>query len=663
MAENRELALVLKLVADQFQNELKNSQGALSSFNSFIKDWRTQLAAAGTALFAVAKSAANYGDELFKTSQKVGIQVEALAGLQYAARLADVDTQQLQKGLQALSRAMVDSAQGTGEGKEAFARIGLSATDATGKLRPMQDVLLDMADVFSQSADGAGKTEVAMKLLGKSGVELIPLLNSGKAGIQQLMAEAERLGLVISTKDAAAAEEFNDALTRLDAQAKGFALSLGNSVIPLLSEFMHTMQDLTGGPIGKLFKLEIQGLASIFTLLGHAVKETALEVEIFFKKIGKSDAVKKFYDDVLAESRKALDRDTDKRLHGIFQDQLGKQGGREVHLGVSRPGIATGGGTADVGKEQERLGKALLEIYLSQNRALEIRNRLLSEAEDAAIQEGLGRRIVRDTQELLEEQADDGAIQEGLGRRIVRETQLLQIGREQEQLGRQIVQQTQAQLAIDAQRQAASMTFFDQWQAGLQKYLQDTQSGFGFAADLARRTAQMMEGAFRTFFFDLMDNKIKSLKDLFSSFANFAKQIIAQVLAQLATMMVLKGLTGGFGGFGLGGLSGLLGGGGFGAAKFAEGGPVLGAGNRDSVRAMLTPGEGVLNRKGMQALAQLNSGSAASGGSGPTNITINMHNSGRTDQPAVNFRRQMHGMVMDIIWRDPDFRQMLGGRG
>ena len=56
MSENRELALVLKLVADQFQSELKKSQGALAGFNSFIKDWKTQLSAISGVLVAVAKS-------------------------------------------------------------------------------------------------------------------------------------------------------------------------------------------------------------------------------------------------------------------------------------------------------------------------------------------------------------------------------------------------------------------------------------------------------------------------------------------------------------------------------------------------------------------------------------------------------------------------------
>lgn len=64
MAENRELALVLKkLVADDFQKELKSSQGALSSFNTFIKDWRTQLWNEGLRIAAAGEEGADMRGE------------------------------------------------------------------------------------------------------------------------------------------------------------------------------------------------------------------------------------------------------------------------------------------------------------------------------------------------------------------------------------------------------------------------------------------------------------------------------------------------------------------------------------------------------------------------------------------------------------------------
>ena len=134
-------------------------------------------------------------------------------------------------------------------------------------------------------------------------------------------------------------------------------------------------------------------------------------------------------------------------------------------------------------------------------------------------------------------------------------------------------------------------------------------------------------------------------------------------------MMAMKALTGAFsGGVGLGGLfggGGLAMGGGadagglLGGLKFASGGPVLGAGNSDTVRAMLTPGEGVLNRRGMEALAQLNSGAVPS--TREPDIYVNIHNPGRSDAPSVNYRRELKGMMIDIFYSDADFRRGMAG--
>src|SRR5439155_1369453 len=80
------------------------------------------------------------------------------------------------------------------------------------------------------------------------------------------------------------------------------------------------------------------------------------------------------------------------------------------------------------------------------------------------------------------------------------------------------------------------------WRIGLNKYINDNGSMLGLAVDLSRRTAQLMETGFRTFFFDVMEGPVKSFKDLLNSVLDFVKQIVAQVAAQCATVRILKGL-------------------------------------------------------------------------------------------------------------------------
>lgn len=93
---------------------------------------------------------------------------------------------------------------------------------------------------------------------------------------------------------------------------------------------------------------------------------------------------------------------------------------------------------------------------------------------------------------------------------------------------------------------AASSDVASGWARGMQRYIKDTQSGFGMAQDMARRTAQMMEQSFQRFFFDAMDGRIQSFKDVMKSLLDFTKQIMSQIMAQLVTQTVLKGIMGGF---------------------------------------------------------------------------------------------------------------------
>ena len=400
MAENRELALVLKLVADQFQSELKKSGGALGEFNKFISDWKVQLTAAGTALFAIAKSTANYGEELLKTSQKIGIKVEALAGLQHAANLADLSNESLSTGLKKLSVNMVDAARQTGDGEALFRRLGVSATDATGQLRPTEQVLLDLADVFANSKDGAGKAEVAVKLFGKAGLDLIPFLNQGKVGIKELMAEAERLGLVLSQQDAEAANKFNDELKKLQAATKGLTLEVGTGLIPYLTEALKLFTEMI--PKAKGLGDELSTFSKSMSYNFTQTRQGQIAMDIFtslglgHRKGEERTPREQFWNDLTGIPAPGSGARADKPSGEMFGPPAPK-------------------GEIAVLADQEKLGKALLEIYLANNRAIDIRNKLAAEGAD-------GYRHLLEFQ--IQEEKNEEDRQERLGRNIVQQTSL-----------------------------------------------------------------------------------------------------------------------------------------------------------------------------------------------------------------------------------------------
>jgi len=195
------------------------------------------IAAAGVGITALVLPVANTADELANLAQKTGVSVEALSALTYVAQMSDTDLQGLVKGLQRLSVAMFDTQVQGEEGSAALKALGVSAVDASGQIRPTEQVLLDLADQFANMPDGADKAALAIKLFGKEGMSLIPLLNQGRAGITALMEEAERFGLVINSQTAQAAELLNDNLDRLRGMLEGVQRQIGAAVIPVLADF------------------------------------------------------------------------------------------------------------------------------------------------------------------------------------------------------------------------------------------------------------------------------------------------------------------------------------------------------------------------------------------------------------------------------------------
>jgi hypothetical protein len=242
------LRVDLGLNSAQFTAGLKKAESGLASFGrtaaASLQVVAVAAIAAGTAMGFAVKHAIDHADALSKSAQKAGVTVEALSRLEFAAKLSDISLEGLTGGLQKLSKAMADATiTKTSTAATAFKALGINITDASGKLRSSTAVLGEIADRFSRLEDGSTKTALAMQIFGKSGAELIPLLNGGSKGLADMAAEADRLGITISTKTAQAAERFNDTLTRIGAIMGGVVNQVMEASLPALQAFADALTD------------------------------------------------------------------------------------------------------------------------------------------------------------------------------------------------------------------------------------------------------------------------------------------------------------------------------------------------------------------------------------------------------------------------------------
>lgn len=243
------LRVVLGLDSAAFDKGLNKAQTRAAKFGASLKTGLMAAGAAavtaGAALGLALKGALDEADEMSKMASKFGVPIEELSRLKYAADLSGVSIEGVGTSFKKLSSNMAAAAEGNKSAAGLFSELGVSATNADGTLRASSAVLLDVADKFAKMEDGAAKTALAVKLFGKSGLDMIPLLNGGAAGLRAMTDEADALGLTISAETGKAAEQFNDNISRLQATISGIVTQIAASLAPTLASITDFLVELS----------------------------------------------------------------------------------------------------------------------------------------------------------------------------------------------------------------------------------------------------------------------------------------------------------------------------------------------------------------------------------------------------------------------------------
>jgi len=228
------------------------------------------------------RSSIDMMDKMDDMSEKVGIATDELSKLAYSAKFANVDVDGLQSALVKFSKNASEAAKGGGEAAGAFTALGISVKDAGGNLKPTEELIKDVADAFAQYEDGAGKVSAATALFGKSGAELIPMLNKGRQGLKEQGDELERLGGVVLPDAAKRAAEFKDNVDRLSTAMGGLGKVMANEVLPTLTDYTNQILLATKHQLSFMDKLKL-GLTNPFGNIADEIKSLREEYELLMK--------------------------------------------------------------------------------------------------------------------------------------------------------------------------------------------------------------------------------------------------------------------------------------------------------------------------------------------------------------------------------------------
>lgn len=167
---------------------------------------------------------ADLGENAIRSSEMLGIGVEKVQELGFAARMVGGSSEGMTIALERLEKNMADIGNPTSMAAKAFHALGISEQDIKDK--SPEQVLGLIANKFHDAADGAGKTAIAIDLMGRSGAQMIPLLNQGSEGLEKMGIAAKDTGSVLNDVQAEGLEKTAQDITKLKASTEGAGIAL-----------------------------------------------------------------------------------------------------------------------------------------------------------------------------------------------------------------------------------------------------------------------------------------------------------------------------------------------------------------------------------------------------------------------------------------------------
>ena len=235
-------------------------------------------------LVSVANRAIDAADAMNDLSQRVGIAVKDLAKYELAASQSGTTMESLAKGIKGLAGNLMEHG-------DALKKAGITATTADGAMK-------QLAEVFANMPDGMEKTTLAVKLFGKSGMDLIPMLNMGADGLEKTAEKSAKYAAQMAIM-APLADAYNDNMAEIAMSSKVVGMSIVNDMLPSMVSITGAMAMAAKesgilkaawvGLGGAMDEFIAKPASVIFKGINNTLDEANAKLMRFFGKTAESD--------------------------------------------------------------------------------------------------------------------------------------------------------------------------------------------------------------------------------------------------------------------------------------------------------------------------------------------------------------------------------------
>ena len=188
-------------------------------------------------VFEFGEHLAEMGENIERSAVKLGISTDSYQQLGFAASQSAVGIEEMTASLSMLENKAGEALKG-GEGAKNFQRLGIHIKDANGVVKDADTLFEEAADKISKMGNNAEKSAAATELFGRSGRTLLPILNKGAEGIQELRKEAEELGGGFSEAAVKASKEYVESLKKAEFVGTSLKGKIATALLPVLQKLV-----------------------------------------------------------------------------------------------------------------------------------------------------------------------------------------------------------------------------------------------------------------------------------------------------------------------------------------------------------------------------------------------------------------------------------------
>ena len=239
---------IKKVSEDEKKLSLTEGLNKLQTTTDIAKDKITSLkntmigigatVAGGAGLFEFSEKAIDAGNNAYVLSQKLHLTTGETAQLNKMFSVSGVDSTAFASTMTRLDKSILGAGASGNSTTKMLKEYGVSLTDASGKMLPMNDQLEALAVAYKKSADAGNEDAFSAEVLGAKGQSLIPLLENYTETKEA--ASKVKGAFTINPEEAHKTEEDLKVL-KLQVAATGSVLA--KAFIPLVQEALPTVTD------------------------------------------------------------------------------------------------------------------------------------------------------------------------------------------------------------------------------------------------------------------------------------------------------------------------------------------------------------------------------------------------------------------------------------